>query len=82
MEWGAEMGRDYSGSLRVAEHGDGQSEVTVHLSFGERSSEGEIQEQSSDDRDPLVEGIDATMESIRRQIEEGSGKVRQPPTTD
>jgi hypothetical protein len=28
-----------------------------------------------------MEGIEATLESIRRQIEEGSGKVKQPPAT-
>jgi len=29
--------------------------------------------------DLLAEGISATLESIRRQIEEGSGKVEAPP---
>jgi hypothetical protein len=77
MEWGAEVSRDYSGWLTVAE-ADGGSEVTVHLSFGERSAEGEIQEESGEDRDPLGEAVGATLESIRRQIEEGAGKV-QPP---
>jgi hypothetical protein len=27
----------------------------------------------------LAEGVSATLESIRRQIEEGSGKVEPPP---
>ena len=40
MEWGAEVSRDYSGWLTVADDGAGGSEVTVHLSFGERSVEG------------------------------------------
>lgn len=79
MRWGAESDRDYSGRLEVAEDGDGQSEVTVHLSFGPRSVEGEIQEESSEDRNPLEESLSATLESIRRQIEEGSGKL--PPTS-
>jgi ribosome-associated toxin RatA of RatAB toxin-antitoxin module len=78
MRWGAETDRDYSGWLTVAEAGDGQSEVTVHLSFGPRSVEGEIQEDSGDDRDPLEESLEATLESIRRQIEEGSGKLPPP----
>ena len=78
MRWGAETDRDYSGRLTVAEAGDGQSEVTVHLSFGPRSVEGEIQEDSSDDRNPLEESLEATLESIRRQIEEGSGKLSPP----
>ena len=38
--------------------------------------EGGIQE--GDGRDHLAEGISATLETIRRQIEEGSGKVETP----
>ena len=78
MEWGAEVERDYSGWLEVAEGANGHSQVTVHLNFGERSVEPEIREQTPEGRDPLAEGVSATLESIRRQIEEGSGKV-QPP---
>jgi len=81
MEWGAEVSRDYSGWLTVAE-ADGGSEVTVHLSFGERSVEGEIQEESGEDRDPLGEAVGATLESIRQQIEEEAGKVQLPSLTD
>ncbi len=79
MEWGAEAGRDYSGWLAVANRDEGASEVVVHLSFGERSAGPEIEQRSPEDRDPLAEGISATLESIRRQIEEGSGKVEAPP---
>ena len=82
MRWGAETARDYSGRLTVAEAGDGQCEVTVHLSFGPRSVEGEIQADSSDDRNPLEESLGATLESIRRQIEEGSGKLPPPSPED
>jgi uncharacterized membrane protein len=82
MRWGAETDRDYSGLLTVAEAGDGQSAVTVRLSFGARSVEGEIQESSSEDRDPLEESLGATLESIRRQIEEGSGKLPPPSPED
>ena len=81
MEWGAEMGRDYSGWLSVSDRVDGRSEVTVHLWFGERSVEERIQEESSEERDPLDESLSATLESIRRQLEEGSGKLEPPPTT-
>jgi hypothetical protein len=38
-----------------------------------------MREQVPEERDPLAEGIAATLESIRRQIEEGSGKVEPPP---
>ena len=79
MEWGAEAGRDYSGWLTVANRGEGGSEVVVHLSFGERSVEPEVHERAPEGRDPLAGGISATLESIRRQIEEGSGKVEAPP---
>jgi len=82
MRWGAETGRDYSGRLTVAEAGEGQSEVAVSLSFGPRSVEGEIQESSSEERDPLEESLGATLESIRRQIEEGSGKLPPPSPGD
>jgi hypothetical protein len=75
MEWGADAGRDYSGWLTVANRGEGASEVVVHLSFGKCSVEPELQERAPEGRDPLAEGISATLESIRRQIEEGSGKV-------
>lgn len=79
MEWGAEVQRDYSGWLTVAEADGGGSEVTVHLSFGERTVEPGIREETPEGRDPLAEGISATLESIRRQIEEGTGKVQPPP---
>jgi uncharacterized protein YndB with AHSA1/START domain len=79
MEWGAESGRDYSGWLTVANHGEGGSEVVVHLSFGERSAEPEIEEQTPEEEHPMAEGISVTLESIRRQIEEGSGKLESPP---
>jgi len=78
MEWGAEAGRDYSGWLTVAERGEGGSEVVVHLSFGERSAGPDIEERSPEGSNPLAEGVSATLESIRRQLEEGSGKVETP----
>ena len=79
MEWGAEAERDYSGWLTVGNRGEGGSEVVVHLSFGERSVEPEMQDRAPEGRDPLAEGISATLESIRRQMEEGSGKLETPP---
>jgi uncharacterized protein YndB with AHSA1/START domain len=79
MEWGAEEGRDYSGWLTVGSHGEGGSDVVVHLSFGERSAGPDIEARSPEGRDPLAEGISATLESIRRQIEEGSDKLEAPP---
>ncbi len=77
MEWGAEWGRDYSGWLAVSEDESAASTVTVHLNFGPRSAEEET--DTSGESDPFEEGIEATLESIRRQIEEGSGKVDPTP---
>ena len=81
MEWGAESERDYSGWLAVAEGDGGGSEVTVHLSLGPRSAEADIP-AGPDGGDPLREGVSATLESIRRQIEEGSGKLAPPPAPE
>lgn len=77
MEWGAEWGRDYSGWLTVSEDESAASTVTVHLNFGPRSAEEET--DTSKENDPFEKGIEATLESIRRQIEEGSGKVSPTP---
>ena len=79
MEWGAEAGRDYSGWLTVAGSGGSGSEVTVHLAFGERSVEGEMQGRAPEGKDPLARGIAETLESIRRRVEEGSGKAKPSP---
>lgn len=79
LRWGAEVNRDYSGWLQVTGADGGGSQVRVHLSFGPRSVEGQIEEEAPSDRDPLAEAVGATLESIRRQIEEGAGKVQPPP---
>lgn len=79
MKWGSNVGRDYSGQLTVAGHGEGQSELTVELSFGPRSVEPQIEQESGPERDPLQEAVGATLESIRREIEGEGGKVQPPP---
>ncbi len=79
MEWGANVGRDYSGRLTVTDQGQGRSELTVELSFGPRSVQGEVEQESGPDRDPIEERLGATLESIRRQIEGDGGKVAPPP---
>jgi hypothetical protein len=79
LEWGAEFSRDYSGWLTVEETPDNAEEclVTAHLSFGQRSVQGEVQgeEPGSGGEDALEEGVGRTLESIRRQLEEGRGKT-------
>jgi len=79
MEWGANVGRDYSGQLQVTEQGPSSSEVTVALQFGPRSVDQEMQDQAGDDRNPAQEALGATLESIRRQVEGEGGKVMPPP---
>ena len=54
-EGGDEVSCDYAGWLAIAEDGDRASEVTLHLSFGERSVEPEMRGQASEDSDPLAE---------------------------
>ena len=79
MEWGAEVYRDYSGQMEVTENGSGDSSnVTVRLWFGEESVEGDIQEASNEERDPLEESLTRTLESIKNQLEEGAGKEPAP----
>ncbi len=78
MEWGAETQHTYSGRLEVRPSGDSASEVSVHLEFGPRSVEDEIQAKAGPERDAIEEALDATLESIRRQVEDGSGKVAPP----
>src|SRR3712207_7663800 len=58
---------DYSGWLTVANRGEGGSEVVVHLSFGERSVESEMREQTPEDRDPLARSEEHTSELQSRQ---------------
>jgi uncharacterized protein YndB with AHSA1/START domain len=76
MEWGADVGHAYSGWLQVAEDGGpDRSEVTVHLEFGPRSPEPEMQERTPDDVDPAEEALGATLEAIRRQVEGDGGQA-------
>lgn len=75
LQWGAELSRDYSGWLTVEESTPEECMVTAHLSFGPRSVEPEVQKETDTDRDPMQEGVARTLESIRRQLEEGSGKT-------
>jgi uncharacterized membrane protein len=79
MEWGANLGRDYSRRLWGEPQGDERSEVTVELEFGPRSVDQEIQEEAGSDRNPAQEALAATLESIRRQVEGDGGKVAPPP---
>jgi hypothetical protein len=52
MKRGVEARGDNLGWLTVANRGKGGSEVVVHLSFGERSVELEMQERAPEGCDP------------------------------
>lgn len=54
----------------------------MRLQFGPQTVEGDIQEQSDEDCDPLAESVDRTLESIKQQIEEGAGKEPPPSPQD
>lgn len=82
MEWSSEITRAYSGWLTVADAGDGQSAVQVHLEFGPRSAEPEIQRETDEDRDPTAEALRASLETIRRQLEGEGGQEDLPPLPD
>ena len=78
LEWGAEVSRTYSGHLSVEPVGDERSRVSVHLEFGPRSVEPELQEGTDDDTDATRQAVEATLETIRRRLE-GEGGTPEPP---
>jgi hypothetical protein len=64
------------GPAEAGKHGE---KVRMRVEIPDRyETEGE---ESSEGRNPLEESLSAALESIRRQLEEGSGKVEPPPTT-
>jgi hypothetical protein len=79
MEWGAEEGRDYSGWLTVAERGEGAARWWYTSPSGSAPRGPRYGSSHPKGSNPLAEGVSATLESIRRQIEEGSGKLEVPP---
>ena len=77
LAWGAQTEHTYSGRLTITPDGDG-SRVSVQLDFGERGPDDQIQSQSGD-RDPMGEAFDATLQSLKNQVEGTGGKVVPPP---
>ena len=47
----------------------------MHLEFGPRSQQPEIQAQASEGRDPTEEALGKTLEAIKRQVEGTGGPV-------
>ena len=68
MEWGAEVSRRYSGWMIVRESGEQSCMLTVHLEFGPRSVEPDIQQRSGPDEDPLEESLTNTIMTIREKV--------------
>lgn len=74
LEWGADGG-DYNGSLTVAGT-NGDAEVAVHLSFAPRvdPSGRPITGEASEEPDPIEEGLEAALDSLRNLMEGRGGK--------
>ena len=75
MTWGSEGQNDYSGKLSVDAEGDG-SKVTVTLDFEPKpGQDAEFKEQMGSRDAAIHDSLRASLESLKKQIEEGGGKV-------
>ena len=75
MEWGSDGENNYSGWLKVGGEGE-TSEVTVHLSFQPKPEQAERFAEQTGSRDKTIqEGIEASLLSIRNEVEGRGGKV-------
>ena len=63
VEWGSEGPNDYHGWLDVTDEGGGQATVAVHVST----------ERVEDRPDEINQGIDQTLDNVRRLVEEPAG---------
>ena len=78
MSWGSDGENKYSGKLAVRPHED-HSHVSVSLDFEPNPGQEKAFEEQSGSRDKTVqEGLDAALESIKKQIEGTGGKVATP----
>lgn len=77
LEWGAQASRAYSGWLTVADNGGQSSSVTVHVEFGPRSVVNPAIEE--DQGGQMDQAVQATLETIRKQVEGEGGEVQPPP---
>jgi hypothetical protein len=74
LEWGADE-HDYSGSLTVGA-ANGGSEVVIHLSLAPFVTESgrPITGELSEEPDPIEEGLEAALDSLRNLMEGRGGK--------
>lgn len=79
LEWGADEGY-YSGWLEARDGGGGQTQVTVHISL--RGAPPGADPNEAPPPEKIQEGLVASLESIRRQVEGEGGKVEPSVTTD
>ncbi len=76
MEWGSDSERGYQGWLTVEESGNNQSEVKVHLSFGQQNHAlKEMDQRTGDHVEAINEGIENALKSIKNLCEGIGGKV-------
>jgi hypothetical protein len=80
IEWGADAG-DYHGWLTVA-GANGDAEVAIHLSLGPRvdTSGRPITGEASEEPDPVEEGLETALDSLRNLME-GTGGNEEPGVT-
>ena len=61
---------------------DDECEVTVHLTFQPKPEQGERMDEQTGDRDKTIsDGLIASLESIRNQVEGHGGKVEPAAAT-
>jgi hypothetical protein len=76
MEWGSDSERGYQGWLTVEEAGNNQSQVKVHLSFGQHNHAlKEMDQRTGDHVEAINEGIENALKSIKNLCEGVGGKV-------
>ncbi len=75
LEWGSDGEHAYSGWMQVVDAEDGQSKVTVHLSFAPPPDISANLEKSGD-RDAVInEELQTALQSIQNEVEGKGGKV-------
>lgn len=82
LEWGSDGENEYGGRLEVREQGDSQSEVSVYIHYNPRPETLQRMIEKSPDHSfegAMNEGIQKTLESIKRICEGTGGKQEISP---
>lgn len=82
LEWGSDGENDYNGWLEVQGQGDSQSQVRVHVHYSPRpeiKQKMEEQSQGHSFESAMNEGVQKTLESIKRICEGTGGKQEISP---